>query len=293
MSGCFPCKENEPLTLGHEFVGTIDELGSEVTIFQVGQRVAVDPNIGCNKCDHCHNANYHFCNNISINGIGTFKDGGWATHVIIPETQVYLIPDEIEMYHAVLSEPMSCLAHGWDKLNPVNVGNKVLVIAAGIIGLLWSCLLHLDGLRKTVTIIEPQQKRREIAAHLGLDYQVKNPNDLKEEFDIVVDCSGSAPAMETAISLLGRGGRLCVFGVANPKAKMSIEPFQIYKKELTIIGAFVNPFSFLKGLALLQSLSEKYLDYNKLGIKVYSLSQYEEALEALKKGQISKAVFKL
>lgn len=71
------------------------------------------------------------------------------------------------MHQAVLSEPLSCLAHGWDKLNPVNVGNRVLVIGAGIIGLLWACLLHLHGLRKTVTISEPQQKRREHAIHLG------------------------------------------------------------------------------------------------------------------------------
>ncbi|XP_029668645.1 uncharacterized protein LOC115238736 [Formica exsecta] len=294
LEGSFPCKENGPLTLGHEFVGTIDELGSEVTIFKVGQRVAVDPNSGCNKCDHCHNANYHFCEFGGINNtIGIFRDGGWATHALVPETQVYLIADEIEMYQAVLSEPLSCLTHGWDKLNPVNVGNRVLVIGAGIIGLLWACLLHLHGLRKTVTISEPQQKRRELATHLGLDYQVKNPNEIKEEFDIAVDCSGSAPAMEAAISLLDHGGRLCVFGVANPKAKLSIEPFQVYKKELTIVGVMVNPYSFLKGLALLQPMSEKYLDYNKLGIKVFSLSQYKEALDALKKGDISKAVFKL
>lgn len=68
---------------------------------------------------------------------------------------------------------------------------------------------------------------------------------------------------------------------------------QVYKKELTIIGVMVNPYSFLKGLALLQPMSEKYLDYNKLGIKIFSLSQYKEALDALKKGEISKAVFKL
>lgn len=71
------------------------------------------------------------------------------------------------MHQAVLSEPLSCLAHGWSKVNPVNVGSKVLVIGAGIIGLLWACLLHLHGLRKTVTISEPQQKRRQIADNLG------------------------------------------------------------------------------------------------------------------------------
>lgn len=155
--------------------------------------------------------------------------------------------------------------------------------------------------------------------YIGLDYQVKNPNEIKEKFNVAVDCSGSAPAMEAAISLLDHGGRMCIFGVANPKAKLSIEPFQVnlshicknyiflknykliilyvfwqvYKKELTILGVLMNPYSFLKGLALVQPLSEKYLDFNKLGIKVFALSQYKEALDALKKGNISKVVFKL
>lgn len=71
------------------------------------------------------------------------------------------------MRHAALSEPLSCMAHGWDKINPVNIGSKVLVIGAGIIGLLWACLFHVHGLRKTVTISEPQQKRKELASKLG------------------------------------------------------------------------------------------------------------------------------
>lgn len=80
---------------------------------------------------------------------------------------MHLIPDEIEMHQAVLSEPLSCLAHGWDRLIPTDIGTKVLVIGAGIIGLLWACLLHVHGFRKSVTIIEPQDKRREIASNLG------------------------------------------------------------------------------------------------------------------------------
>lgn len=294
LEGSFPCKKNGTLILGHEFVGTIDEVGSNVTVFKIGQRVAVDPNSGCNKCDHCHDANYHYCRLGGINStIGIYRNGGWATHALVPETQVYLIPDEMEMHQAVLSEPLSCIAHGWDRLNPVNVGNRVLVIGAGIIGLLWACLLHLHGLRKTVTISEPQEKRREIADNFGLNYDVKSPSEVKGDFDIAVDCSGSGPAMEAAVSLLGPGGRLCIFGVAHPQAKLTVEPFQVYKKELSILGVNINPYSFNKGLALLQAMSEKYINYNKLGIKVFSLFQYEDALYALKKGEISKAVFKL
>ncbi|KAL0116656.1 hypothetical protein PUN28_009943 [Cardiocondyla obscurior] len=293
LEGSFPCKKDGPVIPGHEFVGTIDELGSEVTIFKVGQRVAIDPNAGCNKCDHCHNANYHFCVGGGINNcIGIFRNGGWATHAIVPESQVYSIPDEIDMREAALTEPLSCMAHGWDIVNPVHVGSRVLVMGAGIIGLLWSSLLHLHGLRKTVTISELHEKRKNLASNLGLGYKVKSPTELKEEFDLAIDCSGSAPAMEMAMSLLGCGGRLCIFGVANPSAKLTIEPFQIYKKEQSIFGVCINPHSFSKGIALVQSLSEGYLDYNKLGIKVFALSQYKTALEALKKGEISKAIFK-
>lgn len=78
------------------------------------------------------------------------------------------------MRHAALSEPLSCMAHGWDKINPVNIGSKVLVIGAGIIGLLWACLLHVHGLRKTITISEPQQKRKELASKLGNINNIEN-----------------------------------------------------------------------------------------------------------------------
>lgn len=81
--------------------------------------------------------------------------------------KVYLVPEGVELSQAALTEPLSCLAHGWDKINPVHVGHKVLVIGAGIIGLLWACLLHLHGLRKTVTISEPQPSRRAAVKKLG------------------------------------------------------------------------------------------------------------------------------
>ncbi|KAH0953835.1 hypothetical protein HN011_011998 [Eciton burchellii] len=293
LEGSFPCKKDGQVTLGHEFVGIVDELGSEVTSFKIGQRVVVDPNSGCDKCDHCHSANYHFCKFGRVNTIGIFRNGGWATHAIVPETQVHLIPDEIELHEAVLNEPLSCLIHGWDKLNPVNIGSRILVMGAGIIGLLWASLFHLHGFRKTVTISEPRQKRREFASNLGLDYRVKSPDELREEFDLAVDCSGSVPAMEKAVSLLGHGGRLCVFGVANPNEKLMIEPFRIFRREQTIVGVNINPHTFPKGLALLRSMSEQYLNYDKLGIKVFSLSQYKEALDILKRGEISKVIFKL
>ncbi|XP_043260078.1 D-altritol 5-dehydrogenase-like [Colletes gigas] len=294
IDGSFPCKKEGFLTLGHEFSGVVDAVGSHVKSLKVGQNVVVDPNSGCNTCNYCHGGNYHFCSAGGINHtVGIFRDGGWSTHAIVPESQVHLLPKGIPMHIAALTEPLSCLAHGWDKINPVHVGDNVLVIGAGIIGLLWSCLLHLHGLRKSVTISEPQEKRQEMVSKLNLDYEIKRPDQLKEGFDLVVDCSGSGPAMEAAVPLLTRGGRLCVFGVASPTAKLTLEPFQIYMKELNIVGVNINPFTFPKGLALLSAMADRYLDYGKLGIKIFPLSEYRDALAALKRGDISKAVFKL
>lgn len=68
---------------------------------------------------------------------------------------------------------------------------------------------------------------RDIRTRVGLDYLIKSPGEIQEKYDIAVDCSGSAPAMEVAVSSLNHGGRLCIFGVSNPKAKLTIEPFQV------------------------------------------------------------------
>ncbi|XP_017875315.2 uncharacterized protein LOC108622138, partial [Ceratina calcarata] len=294
FKGSFPCKTEGFLTLGHEFSGIVQAVGPMVKNIKVGQKVAVDPNSGCNTCTYCHEGTYQHCSAGGINNtIGIFRDGGFSTHAVVPESQVHIVPDGIELHQAALTEPLSCLAHGWKRLNGVDVGNRVLIIGAGIIGLLWTCMMHLRGLRKTVTISEPQEKRRKMLSNLDLGFDAKSPDQLKDSYDLVVDCSGSAPAIQGAIPLLAPGGRLCVFGVANPQAKFSIEPFQIYMKELTILGVNINPFSFPKGLGLLQAMAEKYIQYDKLGIKVFALSQYREAIEALKRGEISKAVFKM
>lgn len=77
------------------------------------------------------------------------------------------MPDGVEIHQAILTEELSCIAHGWNKINPVDVGENILVLGAGIIGLLWTCMTHLHGLRKTVTISESHERRRATVRQLG------------------------------------------------------------------------------------------------------------------------------
>ncbi|CAH0549581.1 unnamed protein product [Brassicogethes aeneus] len=299
IEGEFPCNKTNTFTLGHEFSGTVIEVGSNVSNFKKGDKVSVDPNNGCQRCHFCHSGQPHFCKIGGINNtIGIFRDGGWANYALAPEEQVHKLPEKITLEQAALAEPLSCLAHGWDIISPISVGSKILVTGAGIIGNLWVCALHLQG-HRNVTVSEPNLARLEMLRKLDSGYNLITPDQLKKNqqadsgylFDVVIDCSGYPPAVEHAISLLNCGGKLCCFGVAPPHGKITISPFEIYMKELTIYGVNINPFSFPKSLGLLEAMGDRYLNYEKLGIKTFSLKQYNVAIEALKKGTIAKAVF--
>ncbi|XP_021918601.1 D-arabinitol dehydrogenase 1-like isoform X1 [Zootermopsis nevadensis] len=298
--GTFPCRET-PVTLGHEFSGVVTSVGCDVTHIKKGDNVAVDPNSGCFTCDACHSGNYHYCSGGGIDKItGIYQNGGWAEFCVVPADQVHKLPKNISLQQAGLTEPLSCVAHGWDRITPIAVGSRILILGAGIIGNLWASVLHLQGHRR-VTISEPQEARRKLLQKLETGFEIITPDELKTYrakdlswgMDLVIDCSGYAPAMEEALTYINPGGTLCIFGVSSPKAKMSVSPYLLYKNELKIIAVKVNPFSFPKALGMIDAMGSRYLDYEKLGIKTYSLSQYEDALQALKEGTIAKAMFKL
>ncbi|CAH1163065.1 unnamed protein product [Phaedon cochleariae] len=300
IQGEFPCNENVPFTLGHEFSGTVVDVGANVAIFKKGDRVAVNPNLGCSCCDFCHNGQPHFCPSGGLsNTIGLYRDGGWAAYVLAPITQVHKLSANITLEQAALAEPLSCLAHGWDIISPITVGMKILVTGAGIIGNLWVSVLHHQG-HRNVTVSEPNLSRLQHLKKLNTGFQLITPEELKKNqqkdsnylFDLIIDCSGYPPAIEHAVSLLQRGGKLCCFGVAPPHGEIKIKPFDIFMKELKIYGVLINPFTFPKSFGLLEAMGDRYLVYEHLGIKTFALKEYKEAIQLLKQGTIAKAVFK-
>jgi len=127
---------------------------------------------------------------------------------------------------------------------------------------------------------------------IDLDYDAKNPGDVTDNYDLIVDCSGSGPAMEHAAKLLEHGGCLCIFGVANPNTTLTLSPYEIFRKELKIVGVNINLFMFPKALQLVHAMANRYLHFDNLGIRVYKLADFTEALQALRNGEISKAVFR-
>ncbi|GLH08386.1 Sorbitol dehydrogenase [Gryllus bimaculatus] len=237
LSGDIPVADK--IILGHEICGTVAETGKEVDSIIPGDRVAIDPNSGCGVCPECADGNYHYCEcGGGNNYVGVFRNGGWAEYCVVPARQAFLIPKNMAFELAALTEPLSCISHGWDKIQPLQIGKRILILGAGIAGNLYACLFHLNGHRK-VTVCEPQEGRRKLFDNIGnmreqfifnlyyTGFEIITPNQLKErkakcpnwKVDVVVDCSGSVNALEDAVELLNNGGLLSIYGLAPPQAK--------------------------------------------------------------------------
>ncbi|XP_052739197.1 uncharacterized protein LOC112045129 [Bicyclus anynana] len=295
IQGEFPASKERPLPLGHEFSGVVHQVG-KASIFKVGQKVVVDPNRACNLCNFCRDGKYQYCLSAGINStIGIWRDGGWAQYCRCPQDQVYALPDGITTEQAGLCEPYSCVSHGFDRAAPLPVGSKILIVGAGIIGNLWITTLHLQG-HRDVTVSEMNKSRLDIVKLMETGYRLITPDVLaaeKQLYDVIIDCTGVGKVMEISFNYLQHGGKYVVFGCCPPTHQAIVNPYQIYDKELTIIGVKINPFSFPKAIGLLSAMGSRYLNYEKLGVKTYPLSGYQDALKQLKAGTISKAIFKI
>ena len=151
------------VVLGHEYAGTVIEVGPGTPVFSVGDRVVVDPNIPCRMCTACREARPHLCANPQT--LGVTIDGGLGTHSIVPADRAYRLPDSLPMAAAALTEPLACVVHAVDRAG-LEPGHSALVIGAGPIGLLTASLLKAAG-ASSVCVSEPNERRRALAPAFG------------------------------------------------------------------------------------------------------------------------------
>lgn len=264
------------VTLGHEFTGTIVELGPEVEKFSVDERVVVDPNIPCRVCTYCHSSRPHLCEDPEA--LGVTLNGGLAEHSIVPITQAYRVPEGLPSEAAALTEPLACALHAVD-LSGVRPGDSTLVLGAGPIGILCAALLVAAG-ASGVLVSEPNPGRRERAREVG--GKPVDPESISEaQADVVFECVGGVKTMGTAVEAARPGGTVMWVGVAGPEAEVALRPYEIFKRELTIRGSYTNPYVMERSLALLAS---GRLNWDTIVTHRYSLDDFEEAWEAHREG---------
>lgn len=270
-----------PVVLGHEYAGIVTEIGPGVTSVQAGDHVTVDPNIYCGKCRYCKAGKKQLCGNLVA--VGVNFDGGFAQYSVVPEQQVYKLAPGVSFPEGAMAEPLACCIHGVE-LAQIQLGDTVCVIGGGAIGLLMVQLAKLKGAARVI-LSEPVEKRRQIGLELGADFAF-NPLEapLAEQLeevlgisgaDVVIECVGKPFATQQAVSVAEKGATVLLFSVPQVEAEYGLPLFQVYQKELTIKGSFINPDTHQKAVNLINAGKIKTAP---LITHQYPLARLEEAL---------------
>lgn len=269
-----------PTILGHEFSGIVAEVGSGVVKYKKGDRVCVDPNCYCGSCDYCRNGIAHFCEHMI--GYGTTVNGGFAEYCSVNESQVYLLGDRTTFEQGAMTEPVACCLHGIDMCD-IQPGSNVVVIGGGMIGLLMLQLARLEGAAK-VALLEPVEGKREVAKKLGADLTIDPIHqDVRAVLEgagmiwvnTVIECVGRPSTIEQAIDLAGNKATVMMFGLTKPDETISVKPFQVFQKELTLRASYINPYTQKRALDLIDS---GRLDVGSMIYDVCGLSMLPEIL---------------
>ncbi|KAB0791814.1 hypothetical protein PPYR_03614 [Photinus pyralis] len=301
IDGNVPCRRDKAFIMGQEISGAVVGIGTQVLVVTPGDYVIVNPFSSCQICNHCRSGHPHLCQQCKVERMmGLHENGGWAEYIIVPEIQIYKLCDNIPVELGILAPLLSVVAHALQFIEPLGLDKRILVLGAGVSGVLWIALFHYKGFRN-VLVSEPNLARHEIIQQMDVNYEIITPavvgqrisTDSSFYFDLVVDCSSNAKALQRAVDLLDSGGKLLVFGSKPMNARICISPFELQRRESKIIGVDVGSYTYPSALALLQCLSNRYLTYERLGIKVYPLRQYKEAIDHVRKRSVLKAVFRM
>jgi len=197
-----------PLVLGHEFSGTVTEVGAGVTDVGEGDRVTIEPVYRCGHCRPCKSGRYNLCTSVGFHGL--MADGGMAEYTVVPQNQVYRLPDSVPLELGALVEPMSVAYHA-AVLGEVNDQSRALIYGAGPIGIgLWFALRGM-GLTE-IDVVEPSPTRRTSIEALGARTLDPTAVDVPELIadrtdgdgvDAAFDAAGVTPAVVSALECVG------------------------------------------------------------------------------------------
>ena len=224
-----------PVVPGHEFAGTVVQVGADVAGISPGDLVGVDPNVHCGVCRWCLRKAYNLC--LRLEPVGVTRHGACAERVVVPARVAYRLPPGIDATTGALIEPLACVLHALDRA-PTLKDKDVLVYGAGSIGLLMCAVAKQRGAGR-IQVVEPHQVRREAALRLGADQAAASSTalDLDDGAEVVIEASGHAAAVSDALDRVAVRGTLVQMGVTAPETAVALHPFEVFEKELTILGS--------------------------------------------------------
>lgn len=276
-----------PLTTGHEFFGSIEELGANAMGLNVGDRVAADICEPCGTCYHCRIGEPLLCTDFKQ--IGIHLDGGFAEYVKVPWKNVYVVPDEISDEKAAFIEPLTACLNAAKKMD-VQMGRSVVVIGAGL-GIIHAALAKARG-AAPVIVIDGNADRLALARQMAADYTIninETPDSVEEVMkltngigaDYVLEAVGNSKTYEQAFQMVRKGGKIEAFGICSDDDYASIAPMQFVLEEKKVGGSCAGiGYDWGDAITLLR--------YNRINpgpliSMIVPLEELEQALNELRK----------
>jgi 2-desacetyl-2-hydroxyethyl bacteriochlorophyllide A dehydrogenase len=273
-----------PLIPGHEFSGVVAGVGANVRNFAVGDRVTADPNVPCGRCSFCQKNQPNQCRH--LRAIGVTGPGGFAQYIAVPEGNVFAI-GAIPFAHAALIEPLACVVWGLQQVQ-IAPADSLLVFGAGPMGCLLLQAARSAGAGRIVAVDTVSSRLNTAAAmgatetlladgHLAANLRALEPDG----FDVVTDATGVPAVISGMFAYARPRGKIWIFGVAPNGAQAEFIPYDVFRKDLKIIGSFAVNRTFPQAIALIASgritpepLISHTLDLNEFA-RGFEIAQHE------------------
>jgi 2-desacetyl-2-hydroxyethyl bacteriochlorophyllide A dehydrogenase len=290
MTGVFtdPRWVRFPLIPGHEWAGTVVDVGAGVESVRVGDRVVCEGFIVCHRCRRCRSGETQWCERIEA--LGFTRPGGYAELVAVPERIVHRLPEHVSFDAGVLVEPASVVLRGLEKARP-EPGEAVGVIGVGTLGALAIALLALHSPSRIVAF-GVRDEELELAQRLGAtDILLAGDGTPEaEELDLVVETAGATVAVELATQLCRPGGRAVLLGIAGEGRTLTLPSDLLVSKDIALIGSIAYPASTWSRVVAL--LADGVLDLDPVVTHRFPISKLEDALRLMddRRGIVAKIV---
>lgn len=277
-----------PYIGGHEISGVIEEIGENVDEqrWKVGQKVAIRILRSCGECHYCRTGANNLCEMIGKEGEELRLPypglGGLSEYLVVPPTKLFKLANDIPFEIGALSEPLACVIHSVERAN-IELGDDVVIIGAGVMGLLHVMIAKIRGAR--VIVSEINAERQKLAKQLGAD-EIINPleKDPVEEVkkltegrgaDVVINTTPVSKVAETTVQIAGKRGRVIFYSSQHPDYPIQISPDWIHRSEIVITGS-VSPdiTDFYRATKL---LSSKIVNPQLLISEIVPFEKIEEA----------------
>jgi len=282
-----------PLVIGHEFVGEVVEVGSNVSDFHVGDRVSGEGHVVCGRCRNCLAGRRHLCAHTL--GVGVNRAGAFAEFIVLPMTNIWRHAPDVSLEVAAIFDPLGNAVH--TALAFPVLGEDVLVTGAGPIGIMAAAVArHAAARHVVITDLNPY--RLELARRAANVTKAINPREMtlpqvqselnmQEGFDVGLEMSGNALAFRDMLANMSHGAKIAMLGIPSP-SEMAIDWAKVIFNQYTVRGIYGREMyeTWYKMTVMLQS----GLDISKVVTHRLRWDQFEEGFDAMRSGNSGKVI---